>query len=65
MTRGSIREYTKAVHGRVLVHMISDISEKANHIKFLKQAISYTSLRAHRAQYYIQVGAAQSFYRLF
>ena len=49
----------------VLVHMIGDISEKADHVKFLEQVISYTSLRADRAQYYVQAGAAQSHSRLF
>ena len=45
--------------------MISDISEEADHVKFLEQVISYTSLRADRAQYYVQAGAAQSHSRLF
>ena len=40
----------------LLVHMISDISEKADHVKFLQQVISYTSLRAYKAQYNVQAG---------
>ena len=35
---------------------ISYISEKADHVKFLEQVISYTSLRTNQAQYYIQAG---------
>jgi hypothetical protein len=36
--------------------MISDISEKADHVKFLEQVVSYTSLRTNKAQYYVQAG---------
>jgi len=36
--------------------MISDISEKADRVKFLEQVTSYISLRVDKAQYYVQAG---------
>lgn len=44
----------------VLVHMVSDISEKADRVKFPEQVTSYTSLRVDKAQYRVQAGGGPS-----
>lgn len=41
-----------------------EVMMPAEHVNSAEQAISYTSLHANEAQYYVQAGAAQSLDRL-